>query len=239
MTVSPDTVIGHLASEFPQTIRVFQRLGIEFCCDGQRRLGELCHERQQSFDQVAAALSRALASPPSPVRHDWSTRPLAELTAHIIEAFHEPLGQELPRLHRMAVRVQRHCNSCQLTVVLGELERFCAVIEQHIARTERDLFPLICRTEAGERLEGDRGRFHELRTELEADYAKAGLAVRILRTVTDRYDPPAQACGTLRTLYEGLKELEQLVQLHVHLENNVLFPRAAALLSEARTARSS
>ena len=236
MIVSPDTIVGDLASEFPQTIPVFQRLRIEFCCDGQRRLGELCHERQLPFDHVAARLVQALASPSAP-RHNWSVRPLSELTAHIIEAFHEPLGEQLPHLHRMAVKVQRHRDPYKrvLTIVLNELERFTAAIEPHIARTERELFPLICRTEAGERLEGDRGRFQELRRVLEADHAEAGHAVQTLRNVTDRYDPPAHACVTLRTLYQGLKELEQLMQLHVHLENNVLFPRAAALLSEART----
>jgi regulator of cell morphogenesis and NO signaling len=230
MLASPDSTAGDIAARFPQTIRVFQRLRIDFCCDGDRALGDLCRERQLSFEHVAAALSAAIAAPPLR-RHDWNARPLADLTAHIVEAFHEPLRQELPRLGGMAARVQRHSDPCShvLAVVLCEVERFHAVIGPHMATAERELFPLIGRLEAGHGIEGDRAQFGRLRATLESDHDEAGNVLRILRAVTDRYEPPARACATLRGLYEGLKELEQLMQLHVHLENNVLFPRAAAL----------
>src|SRR5262245_14339235 len=113
MLVSPGSTAGDIAARFPQTIGVFQRLRIEFCCDGHRNLGDLCRERQLSFEDVAAALDAAIAAPPLP-RHDWNARPLADLTAHIVEAFHQPLRQELPRLHGMAAKVQRHRDSYRL-----------------------------------------------------------------------------------------------------------------------------
>jgi regulator of cell morphogenesis and NO signaling len=233
--ISPRTTAGELAAQFPQTIRLFQRLRIEFCCDGHRPLGELCRERQLAFDDVATAVDAAVAAPQAR-RLDWNTRPLTELGAHIVDAFHEPLRQELPRLRAMAARVQRHTDPYRhvLAVVLYELERFTTDLEPHMATTETELLPLIERLAAGEGRDGDRARFQQLRHALEAEHAEAGCALRILRTATNRYEPPAQACATLRSLYRGLQELEQLMQLHVHLENNVLFPRAAALLSDAR-----
>jgi regulator of cell morphogenesis and NO signaling len=236
MIIAPGTIVGELAAQFPQTIRVFQQLRIEFCREGHRKLTDLCRDRQLSFEEVAAALTNAVAAPAPLPRQDWTTRPLSDLTTHIVEAFHEPMRQELPRLHRMAVKVQRHRDPYKhvLAVVLYELELFTTDLGSHIAKTERELFPLIGRIEAGTRDEDDRGSFRYLRTTLEADHVVAGHALLILRNVTDRYAVPAHACDTLRTLYQGLKELEQLMQLHVHLENNVLFPRAADLLSNAR-----
>jgi regulator of cell morphogenesis and NO signaling len=235
MVASPASTVGVLAAQFPQTIRVFQRLGIEFCCDGQRTLGDVCRERHLPFDEVAAALAAAAAAPPVR-RRDWNTRPLSELTAHLVAAFHDPLRQELPRLRAMAATVQRHHGPYRhvLAVVLYEVERFTAELTPHMATAERELFPLIARLESGHERKGDGAHFHQLRTVLQADHLEAGRVLQILRKATDRYDPPPQACATLRRLYQGLKELEQLMQLHAHLENNVLFPRAAALLAAAR-----
>ena len=240
MIVSRDTTVAEIASRCPETIPVFQRLRVEFCCDGGRRLDDLCRERQLPFEKLAAALAAARAAGPAPPRNDWSTHPLSNLTAHIVDAFHEPLRQELPRLHRLAVKVQRHTDPSKhvLAVVLYELERFHADVEPHMANEERELFPLICRAEAGRAHAGDGARFSQLRTALEADHVETGLALQILRSVTDRYHVPAHACATLQDLYAGLKELEQLMQLHIHLENNVLFPRAAALVAEAGIGRS-
>ena len=230
MLASPDSTAGDIAARFPQTIRVFQRLRIDFCCDGDRTLGDLCRERQLSFEHVAAALSAASAAPPLR-RHDWNDRPLADLTAHIVEAFHEPLRQELPRLHAMAARVQRHTDSYRpvLAVVLWKVERFHAAFEPHMAIAERELFPIVGRLEAGHGTEDDRSQFGRLRAVMESDHDEAGLVLRSLRNVTDGYEPPPGACATLGGLYQGLRELEPLIQLHIHLENNVLFPRAAAL----------
>jgi regulator of cell morphogenesis and NO signaling len=235
MTISPDTTAGELASQFPQTIRIFHQLRIEFCCEGQRSLGDLCRDSQLSFEEVAGALARAAAAPAPLPRPDWTTRPLSELTAHIVESFHQPLRQELPRLQRMAVKVQRHRDPYKhvLAVVLHELERFAADLEPHMATAEQDFFPLICRVEAGRSQPGDRAQFRRMCAEAEAANVETGLALKIVRNVTDRYAAPANACATLRGLYEGLSDLDRLMRLFVHLENNLLFPRATALLSDA------
>ena len=235
MIATPNTTVGDLAAQFPQTLRVFQRLRIELCCDGQRTLGDLCRERHLSFDDVATALAAVVAAPPRK-RADWNTRPLSDLTAHIVEAFHEPLRQELPLLRAMAAKVQRHTDPDKhvLAVVLYELERFSADLELHLATTERKLFPLIGRLESGEGPGRDSVHFQHLRAALEAEHVEFRCALRILSNATHRFERPSHACATLHRLYRGLTELEQLMQLHVHLENNVLFPRAAALLSEAR-----
>ena len=240
MTASPTTTVGEITSQYPQTIRVFQRLRVEFCCDGRLTLAELCRERNLAFGDLAIALAKAIAAP-APPRQDWNTRPLGELVDHICEAFHEPLRSELPELRRMAARVERHRDSSPHghIRVQSELERFNADFVRHVATTERELFPLVRRIEAGTDHERDRQPFDRLRSTLEADHVEARHTLQVLRAATDRYEPPVHACATVRGLYRGLKELEQLMQLHVHLENNVLFPRAAALLANARIVRPS
>ena len=232
MTPSPDITVGELASRFPQTIPVFQRLRIEFCCEGHRRLDEICRERRLSLDDVTEALAAAAAAAPAR-RHDWSARPLVELTSHIVEAFHDPLRQELPRMRRMAAGLQGHTDPSKhvLAVVLYELERFADDLEPHMLAAEHQMFPLIQRLEAGDAREGDRVRFHQLRKTMEHDHQQAGQVLQLLHNVTARYQAPPHACAALRRLYRSLKELELLMQLHAHLEDNILIPRAAALLA--------
>lgn len=239
MTISPETTVGYLATEFPETIRVFQRLRIEFCCDGPRPLGELCRERGLSFENVASALGLATPSPHAP-DSGWQRRAVIELTAHITEAFHDPLRTELPRLHALAVRAQNHGQGSEDVhrTVLQALERLRATLETHMEMEERELFPLVARLEAGAidgRAEADVSR---LRAALQSDHKLLAGTLSDLRRVTHQYEPPSHACSTVRTLYRGLDELEKLMHLHIHLENNVLFTRAAALLPEAGIERS-
>jgi regulator of cell morphogenesis and NO signaling len=239
MIITPDTTVGALATAFPETIRVFQRLRIEFCCDGTGRLGDLCRERGLAFETVAAALEAA-RSVPSPVDRTWRTRPLVELTSHITEAFHEPLKEELPRLHTLAVRAQnhRHNSHAALSFLLHGIARLEAELEPHMAIEEIELFPLIERLETASPGDGDRQRFERLRTVVERGHTEIGQILPTLARVTDRYATPADACATVSSLYRGMAELDKLLQLHVHLENNLLFPRASALLAAARIERS-
>jgi regulator of cell morphogenesis and NO signaling len=240
MIASADTTIGEIVTRFPQTICLLRRLHIEFCCDGERSLGELCRERRLSLDDLVVALSAAVSGSPRP-RDDWPTRPLSDLTAHLVETFHEPLRHELPDLRRMARRVQRHRDSYRivLAVLLRELERFSEGIESHIAREERELFPIIHRAEDGQLGDDDATHFCRLHAILHADNVETALALRILDNVIARGGDPADACITLRRLLRGLKDLVRLMQLYFHLENNLLLPRAAALISMAGSRRSS
>jgi regulator of cell morphogenesis and NO signaling len=238
MKFSPDTTVGDLAALFPETVRVFQDYGIEFCCGGKWQLGQVCRDRDLPYAEVAAALTRAMTKPS---RADWSTRPLSELTAHLVEAFHEPLRQELPRLIQLATRLQGHGSSHRraLAVVLSELTRFTGELEAHMAAEERDLFPLIDALEREGVSDRDQARLEHLRFALEADHVDAGQTLRLLGQITDHYQAPDDACSTMRALYQGLQELERLMHLNIHLENNVLFVRANTLRSRARSERSS
>jgi regulator of cell morphogenesis and NO signaling len=233
MTFSPDTTVGEVAGRFPATTKVFQRLGVEFCCGGPRTLGEVCRSGHIEYDELAADLVRAtLHSPPG---GRWAGRPLVELTDHLVEGFHDPLRQELPRLAELARRLHGHGDTHRrvLALVEHELARLAAELSAQMEIEESEFFPLVIRFERRMPTDADRMRFTHLAADARACHADAGQTLRILRQITDGYVPPSTACSTLRALYRGLHDLEQLMQLHVHLESNVLFSRAAALMSEA------
>lgn len=232
MALSPDITVGELAGRFPATIPVFQRFGIEFCCGGRRTLARACREGGLAYDRVVAELSPALTIPQ---RRNWADRPVTELITHIAESFHEPLRQELPRLHEMALRLESHASwpGHPIPALRHELARFRSEIEAHISEEEQTLFPLVERLEEGTLQPGDEALLAELRAAFETDHVIAGRSLRTLRELSDDYQLPNSACSTMRALYHGLEELEALMYLHVHMENNVLFPRAATLVGAA------
>ena len=236
MSFSPETLVGELAATQPGSIRVFQRYGIDFCCGGKRPLQEVCAERVLPYDTLAAELAAA-AAPSAPVRLRWDARPLSELTAHIVESFHDPLSVELPRLLAMAQRVdERHGSSSQphAAAIAATLEVFANGLAAHMRQEEAEVFPLIDRIERDGAGSNEAGRFLAAQDALESEHAEAGQTLATIRALTNDYVPPAGACPTTLGLYHGLRELEALMTLHVHLENNILFPRAQALALAAR-----
>lgn len=237
MPFSPDTIVGRLAEQFPGTAQAFRRFGIEPCCDGGLRLAEVCRARHVPYEDLVRALNGALA--PASARSTWAARPATDLTAHLVEGFHDPLRSELPTLHQLAVRLQGHRDSHrrELAMTLQELTLFMDELDASMGIEEREMFPLIARLERGQPDAGDRGRFEHLRTTLEAAHAHAGQSLRLLGKITSEYQPPAHACSPQRTLYHGLDELDRLMRLHIHLEDHVLFPRAATMTFGAGTER--
>ena len=118
-------------------------------------------------------------------------------------------------------------------MILSELTRFSEELDAHMKVEERELFPLIDALERGEVSDGDAASLEHLSLTLEADHVDAGQTLRLLGQITDDYEAPDGACSTMRALYQGLQELERLMHLNIHLENNVLFMRADALTSSA------
>jgi regulator of cell morphogenesis and NO signaling len=233
MTFFPYTTVGEVAARFPQTVRVFQRRRVEFCCGGHQTLEQVCRDAGTAYETLTAELEHAIHD--APARVTWADRPLSELTAHIAEGFHEPLLQELPRLRALITRLQGHGDAHRrlLTVVGQELHRFEAGLLARVTAEEAELFPLIERLEADGPSDGESLRLAALRGDADLFHPDAARTIRLLREITDGYEPPSNACATLRSLFRGLEELEQLMQLYVHLETNVLFARAAAWMCRA------
>jgi regulator of cell morphogenesis and NO signaling len=226
--IDPNTSLAELALEDPAVGETFDRLGLDYCCNGARTLADACAER--GLD-VATAVAFLEASAPSREVHDFDARraSTAELCDHIVEAHHDRLRTELPQLAETVATVLRvHGGDdprlATLAQVFGQLEQD---VLAHVDEEERELFPA-CRSLAGGETLADR---EKLLAELEHDHDEVGEGLGRLRELADGYDAAHARCGTHRALLSGLQELERDLHRHIHEENNVLFPRVRELAS--------
>jgi regulator of cell morphogenesis and NO signaling len=235
--ITPNTRVADIATVNPATIKVFQRHGIDFCCGGKRPLSEVCEEKHMTFTELRSALEGADGERPDLPAAD---APLTEIVRFIVDHFHAGLREELPRLGQMAAKVLS-VHGARHPEVLPELEAtFRALreeLEMHMMKEERILFPYIERLEemsarGGALPASPFGSIEAPIGAMEHDHDDAGRALARMRKLTGGYVPPEGACNTFRGLYHGLEEFEKGMHEHVHLENNILFPRATRLERE-------
>jgi regulator of cell morphogenesis and NO signaling len=223
------TPIGEIVARFPGTGRVLDRAGIDLCC-GEQSLADACQVLGLPAGLLLAELEEELAGAADEPDADLAAAPLPALCRYIVERFHVPLGEELPRLGRMAERVLE-VHGRAYPGVVPELARLfrCLrpALEEHMAKEASVLFPAIEALE-GEAPAGPSPGVAALVRTLEAEHDEAGEALGRMRTLTGGFAPPPGACNTFRALYDGLARLESEMHLHVHLENSILFRRAVA-----------
>jgi regulator of cell morphogenesis and NO signaling len=231
MPISPDALVAEIATASPATIAVFQRHHIDFCCGGRIPLSAACRDRGIETETVLQQLEAAVS--PAADRTDWSAVNLSELITHIQQRYHEPLRDELPRLEAMLVRVlSRHGD--QHGETLRPLHQVFDALQDellaHMSNEDAVLFPAIRTLEADPDVDVATGAWLDqpIRV-MQVEHEQAASALARIRLLTDDYTAPAGACPTFRGLYFGLWQLEVDMHVHIHLENNILFPRAAVL----------
>jgi regulator of cell morphogenesis and NO signaling len=235
MTITPTMTVADIARGEPATIKVFQQYAIDFCCGGKIPLADACAAAGLDAHALVEELEEATRSRGDDT--DWSRAPLVSLIEHIQQTFHRPLREELPRLATMMAKVvQRHGD--RFPEMLPQLQATFADLHieliHHMAKEDSILFPAIAQAEeAGGTYAAESGAWNWIAQPIdvmEAEHDQAGAALATMRQLTGGYTPPADACPTFRGLYFGLGELERAMHVHVHLENNILFPRAEQLV---------
>jgi regulator of cell morphogenesis and NO signaling len=232
MSITETTTVAEIAAEFPSSVRVFQQFGIDFCCGGKRPVRMVCEEQGLSFKELEKALDSAAEASTADAR-DWTHAPLHELIDHIVNTYHKTLRADLPRLEAMAATVAsvhgaKSANLARIQDPLGELSE---ELQQHMWKEEMILFRAIRAIESGAMTSGT-GISAPISV-MEHEHDHAGQLLAELRRLTDDYVVPEWGCATVRALYQGLAELESSMHVHVHLENNILFPRAVQLAAGA------
>lgn len=226
-TAIEEKTVGELVTERPARSRVFESLGIDYCCGGKRSLREACTKKGVSLDDVAARLEEADDAVGDTV--DAGSMALDELADHIVATHHAYLREELPRLGQMTEKVAKvHGDSDER---LGRVhEVFAAMraeLESHMMKEEQVLFPAVKKLAgATSRPQFPFGSLAVPINAMEYEHDEAGHALVQLRTLTDGFTPPDWACNTYRAMLDGLHELEQDLHQHIHKENNMLFPKA-------------
>ena len=238
MTTTTQTV-RDIATEYPAAVRVFEKYGIDYCCGGRVPLAEACATKGLNVDEVIGSLEAALA-PLAPGEKDWTKESLASLAAHIVDTHHAYVTREVPRLNELAAKVvNRHGDTRQeLPVIQSKLAELGEELTSHQGKEEVVLFPYIGKLERYASGNGTlpRNCFGSITHPIEMmtkDHDIAGNLIAEIRKLSQDYTPPAGACPTFRAFYAGLLEFEQDLHQHIHLENNILFPRAITLEASA------
>jgi regulator of cell morphogenesis and NO signaling len=232
-TVAENQTVAEIAASSLAAVRVFERFGIDYCCGGKRPLAEVCRSKGQDPQVVKQELDLAMAEKAAG-EQDWAAAPARALVEHIVSTHHEYLRRELPAIQTRLDKVYRVYNERYGPTLLGLPEVFTELrteLETHIQKEEMILFPSIIAYEeaaaAGRPL--PRTPFgsvaHPIRM-MEMEHESAGNALARIREITNVYAVPEYGCVTYRALMSSLDEMERDLHLHIHLENNILFPRA-------------
>ena len=233
--------VREIALEQPTSIRVFERLGIDYCCGGRKPLTEACSERNLQVPEVVAALESA-AHASTPVGTDWAQTSLRLLIEHIVATHHEYVKNELPSLAMLAKKVVNRHGETQphLPVLKNVLAQLDEELIHHLGKEEHILFPYVTKLEEalerGEEIpHGCFGTVTHPIAMMTCEHDAAGEILAQIEQLTGDFTPPVGACPTYLAFYSGLKEFEQDLHQHIHLENNILFPRAIELEVAAQT----
>jgi regulator of cell morphogenesis and NO signaling len=208
-------------AENPARATVLDRLGLDFCCHGQRSLADACEASGLDVAHVVAAFDEVADATPE----GWTGGGRGSLAAYVEDVHHSYLHQELPALRKLALKVAtvhggRHP---ELAEVHDLVNVIAEALEPHLATEEQDVFPVIEQLAPG--TAGD-GRLAARIASLIEEHTELGAQLARLRAVTGDYAVPADGCASYQSLYERLAALEADTHVHIHLENNVLFPAA-------------
>lgn len=220
--------IGRLVAEVPTRARVFERLGIDYCCGGHRPLDEVARERGLDLDALVREVESVEAQGAN--GREWLSATDEELIGHILEAHHQYLHEELPALRELVHKVRRVHG--ELHPELAELERvydaLAAELSVHMTKEEQVLFPMMQRLLRGEMHAGAHcgGIGNPLRV-MRMEHEDAGRALARIRELTADFAVPEGACNSYRAMLARLEHLEKDTHEHVHEEENILFPRFA------------
>jgi len=226
-TLDPARPLASLVTERPGFAPVLDELGLDYCCGGQRTIGEAVETAGLEIEALSARL--ADVAPPSTDTIDWSSMGLAELVDHLEATHHVYLKGVLGRLDGLADKVagvhgERHP---ELTDVLTVFRELRADLEPHLMKEERVLFPMIRELAAAAELPSFHcGTLRNPITMMGIEHDRAGELLARLRELTNGYAVPDDGCASYEALYSGLAALEADTHLHVHKENNLLFPAA-------------
>lgn len=230
-----DVTVRDLVTRDYRAASVFHRHGIDFCCGGGKPLAEVCRAKRLDEAQVIEEIERACAAP-SDGRPGFLTWEADALARHIVGQHHGYCREAMPTIAAHARKLAQVHGPAhpELVEIAGIFDDLREDMETHMLKEEHVLFPYIEQLAATRRtgLAVFPAPFGDVATPIRAmeeDHEHAGAAMARIRELTGGYEVPAHGCTTWRVTLQELEAFEQDLHLHVHLENNVLFPKARAL----------
>src|SRR5688572_1119677 len=234
--------LAQIVNSNHQAASVFEKYHLDFCCKGKRSLEQACTEQQLSISKVAEDLENIFTKDNNGSVVDFEKMNLAQLTDYIVQTHHAYVKNEMPQIHAFLQKVsskhgERHPELAKI------FQTFSAVKEEmegHMKKEEMILFP---RIKELQKLADNENANLQLNitylqspiTVMEQEHDHAGSLLNDIRILSNDYDPPQDACTTYRLSFAALKAFELDLHRHVHLENNILFPKAIEMFRELQT----
>jgi regulator of cell morphogenesis and NO signaling len=235
MNFSTETRVNEIALSNPGARRVLEDAGVDYCCGGGKSLQDACLHAGVTADEIRKRL-RQNSQLAGPADAEWTNAPLADLTRHIRERHHQYVRDSIPRVRALLAKIrekhgEKHREIEEIEKLFGDVAR---EMTAHMQKEEQILFPYIDTLERSSNGNGsvEPPFFQTVRNPIHAmmkEHDSAGDLVKRIRKTSNEYKAPADACTTYQATYQELRQFEEDLHLHVHLENNILFLRAVEL----------
>jgi regulator of cell morphogenesis and NO signaling len=228
VNLAVEQTLADVVNTVPGSARVLESFGLDYCCGGRRPLGEACTKAGVDPQAVLDALSAGELGP----EPSWAAMTPTELVDHLEATHHAYLHTELERLETLSGKVasshgDRHPELLEVRAICAEIRED---LEPHMMKEERVLFPMIRElADSSVTPTFHCGSVRNPISMMMLEHEHTGVLLEKLRALTDGYQTPRNGCASYRALYEGLAQLEADTHLHIHKENNLLFPAVVAL----------
>lgn len=231
-----EKTVGEIVTGNIRTATVFKKFGIDFCCGGGKAIRKACDEKGENFEDLLTELNLVMESTQKDL--DFQKMPLDDLIDYIYEKHHRYLYENGPITAQFVNKVaqvhgQRYPETMEIEKIFSEL---LSELNHHMFKEENILFPYVKKLVAmdqGESVESQARTFVKFPIRvMQMEHDTAGKMLKKLNELSSNYTSPEDACNTYRASFANLKELEDDIHFHIHLENNILFPKAIELESK-------
>jgi len=226
-TITANSLVRDIVNELPKASDLFKKNRIDFCCGGNIPLSQAAEQNELNLDNLIEELKDVFEKYENTEKNVdvWTDSDSHTIINHVINNYHRVSEEELAMLSPYVTKVSRvHGEHHPELIKMNELfYEFKKELLEHMAKEEEIVFPLIKQLADGTAANPEEAI--KMIVELEKEHDHAGELLRQIRAVTSDFALPLDACGTYRLVYARLEALESLTFMHVHLENNILFPR--------------
>lgn len=231
-----DQTIGEIVAQDYRTASVFKRYGIDFCCGGKRSVADACTEKGVDLSTIEQELSE-LVQQPSALQMSYKDWAADFLTDYIVNRHHTYVRKAIPEIMAYAEKVakvhgKRHPETVE---IFYNWKALASELESHMLKEENILFPYIkkmAKVDGNQVLTPPFGTVQHPVSMMEMEHEDAGELMSVIRKLSSGFTPPEDACTTYRVLFNLLEDFENDLHEHVHIENNVLFPKAIQIENE-------
>lgn len=227
--------VGELVAKDYRTADVFKKHGIDFCCGGGKTIERVCRDKNLQVEDLLNELSMVDKKTSLPDNEDFNRWSLDKLAAYIEFTHHSYVNENIPVISQYALKVEKaHGQHNPEVVEINTIWReLSAELSVHMKKEELMLFPYIKQLQKAEannpKPVAPFGTVQNPVHVMMNEHENAGALMERIAILSNGYTPPAHACNTYRVLYAKLQEFENDLHKHVHLENNILFPKAVEL----------